>query len=57
MSHSFVTLHHQLEAARTVEWLLNELFFQSEDGSAEEKALLAASSAQELHVVRLEYLV
>lgn len=50
----FTALHHELEAARTVEWLLNELFFQSEDGSVEEQALLAASMAQELRVVRLE---
>lgn len=54
MSRSFIAMRHQLEAARTVEWLLNELFFQSEDGSAEETALLRASIAQELRVVRLE---
>jgi hypothetical protein len=50
----FTALHHELEAARTVEWLLNELFLQTEDGSAEETALLRASIAQELRVVRLE---
>ncbi|MFV0675820.1 hypothetical protein [Variovorax sp. tm] len=44
----------QLEAARTVEWLLGFMWFEIEDGSAEERVLYALYSAQELRVVRLE---
>lgn len=46
----------QLEAARTVEWLLGFMWFEIEDGSAEERALYALYAAQELRVVRLERL-
>lgn len=44
-----------LEAARTVQWLLGELFCLAADGTAEEAALLKTSNAQDLRVFHLEY--
>lgn len=43
-----------MSAALFVAWLLDEMFFAAEDGSPEEAALLKASIAQDLRVVRLE---
>lgn len=44
-----------LDHARFVQWLLGELFCMADDGSPEEEALLRASNAQDLRVLKLEY--
>lgn len=43
-----------LEAARTVQWLLGELFCLAEVDTLEEAVLLNASNTQDLRVLALE---
>lgn len=47
---------NHLAAARTVQWLLGELFCLAEDGTLEEVVLLNASNTQDMRVIQLERL-
>lgn len=44
----------ELECAKTVQWLLCELFFLAVDGSVAESIFLTASNRQDLRVLALE---